>query len=181
MSDRLSMQEGSTWRRYLMRYPMRMRKTWQGVLVGIVVVTLWTAGGYAQDRGMGHWGGGGYGDRLLLRLFSKVGLTDDQKVQMKAVMERHRPAFQQLRQQLHAARAQITDKLLSPGPISSTDQQSLIELEAPLLEQLVQEGISTVVDLRALLTPDQLVHAAQTKDQLNTLHSQMRSLMGGQQ
>jgi len=52
-----------------MRYPMQMRKTWQGVLVGIVVVTLWTAGGYAQDHGMGHWGGGGYGDRLIIRLY----------------------------------------------------------------------------------------------------------------
>ncbi len=36
---------------------MQMRKTWQSVLVVIVLVTLWTAGGYAQNHEMRHWGG----------------------------------------------------------------------------------------------------------------------------
>jgi len=159
---------------------MQMRKTRQGVLLGIVVVTLWTTGGYAQDHGMGHWGGGGYGDRLIIRLFSKVGLTDDQKAQMKEVMAKHRPAFQTLRQQLHTARDEITDKLLRPDQLSATDLQPLVDHGSQLWEQLVQEGINTLVEMRALLTPDQLALASRMKDQLRTLHTQMQSVLGGQ-
>ncbi len=52
------------------------------------------------------------------RLFSKVGLTDDQKAQMKEVVAKHRPALQTLRQQLRAARDEITDKLLRPDQLA---------------------------------------------------------------
>jgi Spy/CpxP family protein refolding chaperone len=163
-----------------MEEALRMRKTWQGVLVGIVVVVLWTAGGYAQDRGMGPLGGGGYGDRFILRLFSKVGLTDDQKAQMKAVIAKHRQNFHDFRQQLHAMRDELTDKLLNSDPLSTTDLQTFVDQGAKLHEQLLQEGINTLVEMRALLTPDQLALASRMKDQLRTLHTQMQNVLGGQ-
>jgi len=42
----------------------------------------------------------------------------------------------------------------------------------------MQEWVAAALEARAVLTPDQLAKAAQIKQQLDTLHAQMESILG---
>jgi Spy/CpxP family protein refolding chaperone len=88
---------------------MQIRKS---LLIGMVIASLWGATGFVQPV----WGqdGGGHAGRgcMLLRLLYKVGLTDDQKAQVKQILANHRTTLRSLRSQLQANREQLGDLLL---------------------------------------------------------------------
>ncbi len=152
------------------------------IVMGLVAVSLWVAASYGQPLGgMGGRGMMGRGPGRLLHLVLRgVGLTDDQKTQVKAIMAAHRPTFQALFRQLRAANEEIGNKLLAPGEVNPTDLTSASQQAAQIREQLSQEGIKVMLEVRALLTPDQLAKAAQLRDQLRALRAEMQDLLGAQ-
>jgi hypothetical protein len=44
--------------------------------------------------------------------------------------------------------------------------------------QLMQEGLRAALDVRGVLTPDQLAKAADVQKQMEALHAQMQKLVG---
>ena len=56
------------------------------------------------------------------------------------------------------------------------DLTGQVQRAAQLREQLMQEGLKVALEVRALLTPDQLAKAAQLKDRVRALRAEMRSL-----
>jgi Spy/CpxP family protein refolding chaperone len=48
---------------------------------------------------------------------------------------------------------------------------------AQLREQLAQEGLKVALEVRAVLTPEQLIKAGEIKDRMRALHSEMRGLL----
>ncbi len=117
----------------------------------------------------GHHGGGGAFGWPILRA---VGLSDDQKAQIRQIYTAHRPQLQALGQQMRAARQQLGDKLYSATPPSAADLASITQLR----DQMAQERLAIALTIRAVLTPDQLTKAAQIRQQMQQLRQQMRDL-----
>lgn len=155
---------------------MQMRKS---LVVGMVIASFWVATGFIQPVWGADEGRAGRGS-MLLRLLHKVGLTDTQRAQIKDILAAHHPTFQSLRRQLQTIREEVADKLLGPGTVQEADLQPLAQEASRLQEQLRQEWFKVMLEVRDILTPQQLAQAAQLKDQLRALHREIHALLDQQ-
>ena len=112
---------------------------------------------------------------LLLR---GANLTADQKSQVQQIMTTHRGGFRDLFSQLRAAQDQMANKLFSTERLQEADLAPQVQQIAQLRNQLAEEGLKVVLEIRGVLTPEQLAKASQLKSQMQSLHSQMRGLWG---
>lgn len=159
-----------------------MQKKWSIAWVGLIAVSLWSATVYGQPSwGKGHPPGGmrGEGTKMMLPLLLRgADLTDEQKAQVKKIMAAHRPTFQALSKQLRAAHEEMADKLFAAGEVRAENLTPLGQRIAQIREQLMQEGIKVTLEVRGILTSNQLSKAAQTKKRMQELRDEMRGLMG---
>jgi len=155
---------------------MQMRKS---LIIGMVIASLWAATGFVQPV-WGQDGGRAGRGGMLLRLLYKVGLTDDQKAEVKQILAKHRANLQLWRSQLQTNREQTVDMLLGAGAVTMNTLLPLAQDANGLRAQIAQEWLQALLEVRAILTEDQLAKAAGLKDQLRTLHHEMRSLWRNQ-
>jgi Spy/CpxP family protein refolding chaperone len=151
------------------------------VWVGIVVLSLWAPTVYGQPRhGMGGMGPGRMmedGPGMLLPLVLKgIELTDAQEKRVQEIMAAHRATFRTLFSELQAAHKDLADKLFAPGNVRLEDFTTQTQRLAQLRDQLMQEGLKVAIEVRELLTPAQLAKAAEIKDRMRALHTEMRGL-----
>lgn len=151
------------------------------VWAGIVVLGLWAAAGYAQPRqGMGAPGPGRMmedGPGMLLPLVLKgIDLTDAQEKRVQEIMAAHRTTFRTLFGELQATHKVLADKLFAPAQVRVEDFTVQMQRIAQLRDQLMHEGLKVAIEVRELLTPEQLVKAAEIKDRMRALHTEMRGL-----
>lgn len=118
---------------------------------------------------------------MLPLLVKGASLTDAQQAQVKQIVESHRPQFQGLLNQLRTAREQLAEKLYAPGPVKAEDLAPLMQQIGQLRGQLTQEGLQVALEIRGVLTPEQLAKAGQTRRRFNELRAEMRGLLGGDQ
>jgi Spy/CpxP family protein refolding chaperone len=149
--------------------------------VGIMALSLWTATVYAHPRsGMGPMGPGrmaGDAPGMMLPLVLKgVDLTDEQEKQVHEIMAAHRATFRTLFSELQAAHKGMADKLFAPGEVRAEELTTQMQRVAQLREQLMQEGLKVALEVRGLLTPQQLAKAAELKERMDALHTEMRGL-----
>ncbi len=135
---------------------------------------------YAQPRPAFHRPGMmGDGAAMTLPLLLRgANLTADQKSQVKQIMANHRATFQNLFSQLRTAQDQISSKLFSTATVSESDVAPQVQQITALRSQLAEEGLRVALEIRNILTPDQLARAAQLKTQMQSLRNQMKDLMG---
>ena len=138
------------------------------VIATIASTVLWGATAFAQGPGHGWHGHGG--QAAVLR---SVGLSDQQKQQIHQIYASHRTEMRTLYQQLGSARRQLSEKLYSSTPPTAADVAAINQLS----NQLAQTRLQIALEVRNVLTPDQLAKAAQTTQQMHQLRDQMRSLM----
>ena len=162
-----------------------MKTRWRVVVAGVLAVGLWTAAATGdQPAGMGRYGmGSGHGgfDMKLPLLVQGAGLTEAQQAQVKQIVANHRPQFQGLPSQLRTAHTQLADKLYAPGPVKAEDLAPLTQQITQLRGQLAQEGLQVALEVRGVLTPEQLAKAGQTRKRFNELRAEMRGLFGAGQ
>jgi len=159
----------------------------KAVLVGLLAVGLLVAGAPARARmggpmAMGgHGGGPGLGDDPLMLplLLRGVGLTADQHAKVKDILQSHRATFRSLFTQLQSAHEGMVAKLLAPGTVTADDLAPQMKQVVQLRQQLIQEGLAVAIQVRAVLTPDQLSKAADVRQRMTELRSEMQKLMGG--
>lgn len=145
-------------------------------LVAVVTFVTLLSGTTAFAQGWGGPGGHRYGTggtAFGWRVLRAVGLSDDQKAQIRQVYVQHRPQLQSLRQQLVTAQGQLRDKLYSTTPPTAADLASISQLR----DQLAQERLAIALAIRNILTADQLAKAAQIRQQLKDLRQQQRNLL----
>ena len=152
------------------------------VWIGIVVLGLWAATGYAQPRqGMGAMGPGRIledGPGMLLPLVLKcIDLSEGQENRVLEIMAAHRATFRTLFSELQATYKDLADKLFAPGNVRAEDFTIPMQRMAQLREQLAQEGLKVAIEVRDVLTPEQLTKAAEIKDRMRALHTEMRGLL----
>jgi Spy/CpxP family protein refolding chaperone len=139
--------------------------------LALAVIGLWTAVAWAQPgRGHGAWSGG----TPLHALLKAAGVTDEQKAQIKAIVETHRPTLRNLHAQLRTAHQTLSDTLVAAGDTSPTVQQI-----SQIRGQLLAETVKIRQETLAVLTPDQRAKVAQLKDQLRMLEEERHNLLMG--
>ncbi len=110
-------------------------------------------------------------------LFRTADLTDAQKTQMKTIEQagwaQAKPAMEQVR----TIHEQIVARLLAPGSVSEADLAPLVTQEEQLRNQLDQIRLNSGLQMRAVLTPEQLANAASKHEQLVSLHEQERAVV----
>lgn len=126
----------------------------------------------------GHGGPGGGGPagmplRLLLRE-----MNPDQRAQVRQILIADRGTMRDTVQQLRAAHEALADKMLSSGTVAQSDIDPLVQKIATLHQQLLDHGTKVMLQVRAIATPDQLSKATGTKQQLDQLRDQMKTLLG---
>jgi periplasmic protein CpxP/Spy len=149
------------------------------VLSALTLVFGVSAPAFAQGPGGGPRGHGHGGFATSPFMLRSLGLSDAQKAQVRQIMASHRPKFQALYGQLRDARAQLADTLVAPGTVQAADLTPRAQQISQIREQLSQEALQVALEIRGVLTPDQLAKAAGLHQRLKDLRSQMRQLLEG--
>jgi Spy/CpxP family protein refolding chaperone len=122
----------------------------------------------------------GEGSGMLIPLVLRgVDLTPEQEARIRDIMSAHRAAFKALFEQMRQAHEDLSSKLFAPGEVQTAELTPYTQRLAQLREQLMQEGLAVAMEVRGVLTPEQLAKAARLKERLQVLHSEMRGLLQG--
>ena len=161
-----------------------MHKWIQTIMLGLVMVSVASTAVGAEPRfGMSMTESGGAiedGPGMLLPLLLRgVGLTADQKVQVRAIMDTHRAIFPELFKQLRDAHKALAMQLLAAGEVKAEDLAPQLQQINQLRAQLLREGTQVMLEVRQVLKPAQLAKAAQLKARMQALYDEMHSLMRG--
>jgi Spy/CpxP family protein refolding chaperone len=144
----------------------------------LVAVGLFTSGSAIAQPG-GRFGGGGQmggGLPLLPLMLRSANLTPDQDAKLKELVAARRASARSLMQQLRQAEDDLAGKLLAPGNVHLADVQPQLQQIGQLREQILRDSAQTALDIRALLTPEQLGRAAQANSRMRQLQREMRQL-----
>jgi Spy/CpxP family protein refolding chaperone len=129
--------------------------------------------------GMGHgpmaMHGGGSPFMMLLK---SANLTPEQRSQVELVLRSNRTQMEAMHQQLQALHEKISDKILSPGTVTSADLKPLVDQASRIEAKVNQNMAETAIAIRNVLTPDQVKRLAELHTKLHSLHSQIQDLMG---
>jgi Spy/CpxP family protein refolding chaperone len=125
----------------------------------------------AHGRGGGHGRHESFG--MLLR---SAELTEAQKQQVGQIIAAHRPQLKTLMGQIRTAREALHVKLYAPGALTAADVAPELQQIEQLHSQLAQERAQLALEIRGLLTPDQLVKVAQKRQRMQELRREMHDL-----
>jgi Spy/CpxP family protein refolding chaperone len=128
-----------------------------------------------HESGM-RWGMGRPDGELAL-MIRAGNLTPEQQAKVRGILSAHRAGTRTVIEQLRQAQQELGAKLLAPGPIQTGDIQPQLERISRLRDQLAQDSAQAALEVRAVLTAEQLARVAQTKERLTQLREEMRQLM----
>lgn len=143
----------------------------------LVAVGLWTLSVYGQSGPGFHRRGGAIGERPGMMFLRGANLTADQRSQVQQIIASHRPTFQELFGRLRAAQQELSNRLFSTGGLQEADLAPQVRQISLLRNQIAEENLRVALEIRSVLTPDQLAKAAQLRERMQTLRDEMRNLM----
>lgn len=132
--------------------------------------------GYGMPGGGGGCGHGGFagGPRLLHAL----NLSADQKQQVQAIFQAHRATFKQLAASERTARGAIADAMFGTNAVTQQALDPLVQQEAQARTALMNERLAVALQVRGILTPDQIQKASTIHTGMKQLRTQMHALLG---
>jgi Spy/CpxP family protein refolding chaperone len=116
-------------------------------------------------------------DGDLWLLIRAANLTAEQQASVRTILSSHRAARRPLIEQLRQTQQELSAKLLGPGQIQIADVEPQLHRLGQLRDQLAQDSAQTALEIRAVLTPDQLGRVAQTRERMKQIREEMRQLM----
>lgn len=157
-----------------------MTRAQRGLAAVIVSALLLAAAAPVFAQAPGRESGmrnGGRGDGELWLMIRAAQLTPEQQTKVRAILSAHRASARPVIEQLRQAQQELGSKLLAPGSVQAADLQPQLQRIGQLRDQLAQDSANAALEVRAVLTPEQLARVAQTKDRLKQLREEMRQLM----
>ncbi len=145
-----------------------MKARWTGVAAAIFALALTAAP--ASARGI-HHGGDSLGIPIGLILHS-ANLTSAQRSQIHSIMKSQWSTLKPLVQQLHQGRQAVATAYLA-----GSDPTSQVTANEAIQAQINAARLSTLTQIRAVLTSAQLSQASSTYTQIQSLRSQIHSLL----
>jgi Spy/CpxP family protein refolding chaperone len=160
-----------------------MRKMLGLVLAVIMIVSLYPTpavgqGMQALESLLADAPGGDGPGSLLPLMIKGVGLTEEQSAQVKNILAARRKTLRALFKQLRTANEELAAQLFVPEEVDENEIQPIVQKISRLREQLLQEGLRTVLAVRQVLTQEQRTKAARLKEHVEALHAAMGGLMG---
>jgi Spy/CpxP family protein refolding chaperone len=137
--------------------------TWRNLIgVGVLAVGLLGMSAVYGQAGPGrHHHGMGGGAGLSFKTLKALDLTNEQQTQIDAIRESHRETMKTLWSELRTIHTDITNKLLASGDVTAADFTEQSERAAQLGAQLFSERLAVGLEIRNVLTPEQLAKAAE--------------------
>jgi Spy/CpxP family protein refolding chaperone len=154
-----------------------------GLLGGLALTAAASAPAAAQAPGpppgheAGRRGDMGRPDGDLWLMIRSANLTPEQQTKVRAILSAHRTTARPLIEQLRQAQQELSEKLLAPGAVQTGDIQPLLLRIGQLRDNLALDSAQAVLEVRAVLTAEQIARAAQTRERLQQLHDEMHQLM----
>ena len=105
-----------------------------------------------------------------------VKLTPERDARVREILSARRTAARSTLEQLRQAQQELADRLLAPGEVQAADIQPQLQQIGQLREQLLQGSAQVALEVRAVLTPEQLARAVQVRTRLQQLRGEMRQL-----
>jgi Spy/CpxP family protein refolding chaperone len=150
----------------------------QVALVGLAALLACAAPARAQSALPSTLMSPGEDAGLLLPLLIRgAALTPEQETKVRDIIAARRASTHALLAQLRQAQHDLADKLFAPGALQETDLAAHLQQIEQLRTQLLQESTRVALEVRAILTAEQLTKAAQVKDRMRTLQSEMRQIL----
>ncbi|HMK59910.1 MAG TPA: Spy/CpxP family protein refolding chaperone [Dissulfurispiraceae bacterium] len=122
------------------------------VLAAMCASTAWVCSAYAHDIGA-H----GYQQDMAHRhaLAKAIGITEEQKAQMKDILQKYRPAFQSLRKQYREEK-HVLHKLTYADSINESAIREQTSKISQVESSMAIQRAHLIHDLRSVLTHEQL-------------------------
>jgi Spy/CpxP family protein refolding chaperone len=157
-----------------------MRKHVFFVLCGLLVGLAGSPTLSAAHMGMGHgggWGRGGGGLSLLSPwILQKLNLTPQQQAQVQTIQTTHQNTQQQLMTQLKTMHDDASQVFYAPGDPNTDKLNDSLKSVNQVQSQIMDDRLAEALEVRALLTPDQLATAAQLLEKIRAMRAQMHDL-----
>lgn len=153
-----------------------MKTRWN--LIGVALITFsllgaFTAyGRHGDGPGKHHHGREGAG--FPFKILKALDLTDEQQKQVDAVWESRRETMKTLRGELRTTHREIMDKLLAPGEVTAADLAPQTERATQLEAQLFNERLALGLDIRQVLTPEQIAKAGEIIAEKRARHAERK-------
>lgn len=134
-----------------------------------------TGGGMPPGPPPGHRGMPPPTDAMLLPMLLRgANLTAEQDARVRAITSARQATMRGLLEQLRKAEDDLADRLFGGG--ASSDVHAAVARISQLRDQLLQESARAALEVRAVLSPEQLARATYVKDRMRALQAEMRDL-----
>lgn len=120
----------------------------------------------------------GPGPQPFLLLLRSAHLTPAQMRRVRQIMVAQAAQSAPLIRQLRHDRGQISDKLLGSGPVTAADLAPLQEQVMQIQGKMSRNMIHTALEIRKVLTRDQLKRLSEVHQKLESLRLQIEKLIG---
>jgi Spy/CpxP family protein refolding chaperone len=120
--------------------------------------------------------GGGF---MLPLVLHRANLSPEQRDKVRKILESDRQNLQKLFSELGKANDELSKKLFAPGDLALSGLKPELDAVAGLRRQLMEQGIKTALEIRKVLTAEQLAKVAEVKQRMDKLHAEMRELTEG--
>jgi Spy/CpxP family protein refolding chaperone len=149
------------------------------LVAAVILAAICAAPGTGVAQPMQHGGhDGGPMPMPMMMVFRQAHLTADQQTKVHQIMAANFKQAKPLMQKLHQIQDQIADKLLSAGAVTAADIAPLQQQESSIHQQLDQQMLASALQIRGLLTPEQLSRVADLHTKLKALREQIHALVG---
>jgi Spy/CpxP family protein refolding chaperone len=143
------------------------------VLVSSITATGANAQGASAPPGKGHWHGG-----LVLGIpLGAMNLSPEQDKQVGDILAAYRTSSRPVIRQIRQAQVALADKLVVPGQLQSADLQPQLQQISQLRTQLLAMSAQAMLDIRGVLTPEQIATGAQVRIRLGQIRTEMSQLL----
>jgi Spy/CpxP family protein refolding chaperone len=135
--------------------------------IAILAIAVLVFGGifiFAQKGKRDRMGGQGFGGRGFLRMAEKLNLTDEQKTQVKAIVEDSKKRVKPLMEAMRENHKQA-ENLGIDGVFNEEQVNQIAGSQSETMKQLFIEKEKTKAQIFAVLTPEQRTEAAKMKEQ----------------
>jgi len=137
------------------------------VIIAILAIAVLSLGAvfiFAQKGKRDGFGKMGFGGRGFERIAQKLNLSDDQKAQVKTILEDSKTRVKPLMQTMRENRGQ-TENLGFDGTFNEEQVNQIAAANAETMRQLFVEKEKTKARIFAVLTPEQRAEAVKMKEQ----------------
>lgn len=139
------------------------------ITFAIIAIALLSIGAifmFAQKNEGRKFGGRGFGGgHPFLKMAEKLNLSDEQKTQIKTILEDSKTRVQPLMESMRENHKAI-ENLGTDGTYNEAEVTRLANAQAEISKQLIIEKEKTKAAIFAVLTPEQRTQAAEMKSQM---------------